>query len=108
MARTYIQPGNTLAHVNTTDQPILSEDVVVFGSRIGVAKTNILSGETGAVEMEGVWALPKSTAAFEVGTDVFWSGEQIVKTATETTTPAGYVFEAAAAGDESVNVKLKG
>lgn len=106
MATNYIQPGNTLMYTNIGTETVLSSDVVVVGSRIGVSKTNIEPGDSGAVEMTGVWALPKSSAALAQGDVVHWNGSQLVKTSTAETTPAGYVFESADASDDVVNVKI--
>lgn len=61
MATNYVQTGSVLDYSNDTGADIASGDVVVMGSLVGVAITDIADGELGAVSVEGVWRLPKVT-----------------------------------------------
>lgn len=106
MANNYIQPGDVMLYANNGNDDVLSGEVVVFDSRIGIAQCNIPAGGSGAVGLVGVWALPKSSANYAQGQEVYWNGSQIVAAATDSTVPAGFVFEAAGAADDVVNVKL--
>lgn len=50
-----------------------SGDVVELGHCLGVALTDIADGDTGAVAIEGVFELPKvSAAVFVVGEKLIW------------------------------------
>jgi len=61
MATNYIQPGEVIDFTAGAD--ISSSDVVVVGNLIGVAIADIANGSVGAVSIEGVWSLPKVSAA---------------------------------------------
>lgn len=105
MASNYEQPGDILQY--TADGDISAGDGVVVESRFGVALVDIPDGETGSVQMEGVFRLPKVSGALGQGKKVYWNGDKITETATDNT-EAGYVFEAAGSSDEDVAVKLLG
>ena len=51
----YWHKGNSIDYVNNTDAIIEANTVVVIGSHIGMAGTDIAPGETGSLVMEGVW-----------------------------------------------------
>ena len=93
-------------------------DVLVFGSRVYVAPTDIAVGQVGALASRGVFYVPKDGSSFAAGDAVYWNptGSPTVGTAgtgcaTSTrqgavlmglVTPAG----AAAAGAANVEVSL--
>lgn len=108
MANNYIQPGNLLDYINPANaDPIFSGDVVAFADAIGVATVDIGAGEMGAVQMTGVFALPKKTGeAIEQGTTVYWADDAI--TATEGDVKAGRVWITAQAAEATIAVKLVG
>ncbi len=113
MATNYIQAGNVLDFTNDTGVDISAGAIIVLGSLVGVAVSDIADGEVGAVAVEGVWRLPKVTTeeigagdylTFDVSAGGFIHGD---------TTPAtgdlvgGCVaMEAAANGVSTVLVKL--
>jgi predicted RecA/RadA family phage recombinase len=108
MATNFIASGEILQYTAGSD--IDSGDVVVMGSLVGVALTDIASGSSGSVQVEGVFSLPKKSAdTLTLGEKVYWdavtNGGEITETATSNTF-AGYVYEAAAASTTSVKVKL--
>ena len=71
MATNYIQAGNVVDYTAGAD--ITSGSVVVMGNLIGVAITDIANGETGPVQIDGVFELPKVTAAvIGAGETVMW------------------------------------
>lgn len=111
MATNYLQPGEVIDYT-PSGSPVSSGDVVVIGARIGVALTAIAVGEPGSVQMEGVFLLPKATAAGSAlaqGVDVFWDGSVITAAdGAGANTPAGYVFDAAGDSAATVAVKLIG
>lgn len=70
MSTNYVQDGAVIDH--TAGSTITSGDVVVIGNIIGVALEDIVSGEVGPVQIEGVFDLPKVDAA------VIAAGEALV------------------------------
>lgn len=114
MAKNYVQPGRVLDYLNSGSAAIASGQVVVIGAVIGVALAAIAVGEKGSVQVEGVFALPKKT-----GTAVAQGAAVVFKAASKDFTvgtpasgdvsgAAAFAFEAAAAGDTSLLVKLTG
>ena len=72
MATNYEQKGYVIDYTNP-GADIASGDVVVIGSTMGVALTDILAGETGAVQISNVFNLPKADAAdISQGDPVYW------------------------------------
>lgn len=105
----YWQRGETLDYKNTGTKVIEANTVIVFGSRIGVAGTDILPGEVGSLHVEGVFEISKtSTGAVEMGVDVYFDGNGITDTKGDETPLAGYAAQAAAASDTVILVKLAG
>lgn len=105
----YWQRGETLDYKNTGTATIEANTVVIFGSRIGVAGTDIIPGEVGSLHVAGVFEMPKTASvAIDMGTDVYFDGNGITDTEGDDTVPAGYAAQAAAAGDTIILVKLAG
>lgn len=75
MATNFVQEGGVLNWTNGTGSDVSSGDVVVMGSTsdatICVALVDIANGASGAVAIEGVFTLPKVSAA------VFKQGESL-------------------------------
>ncbi len=106
---TYWQRGETLDYKNTTDSKIEANSILCFGSRIGIAGTDILPGELGSLHVTGVFEMPKtSTEAIEMGTEVYFDGNGVTNTKSDDTPLAGYAVQAAAASDTVILVKLLG
>lgn len=63
MANNFIQPGKVLDYVNTTTDTVVSGQVVLVGVILGVALGNIAPGQTGSVQIDGVFAVPKLAGA---------------------------------------------
>ena len=116
MATNRVQPGKTLTWTNGTGAAVVSGQVVLFGTAVAVALQNIANGEDGDVAVEEVYTIPKATGVLAQGVRVYWdadgnpvSGVAGSGAATATAagnTLAGFVTEAAASGDATVNVKL--
>ncbi len=104
MANNFIQPGHVMDYHNTGTTQVKSGAVVEFADGIGVAKVTIPGGEVGSVGVTGVWELPKKSGLeLEQGASCNWvSG----KVDTADGTSAGMVWEAAAAADNTVLVKI--
>lgn len=56
-----IREGETLNYINETDATIASGTAVHVGCLIGIAATDIEPGAEGALRLDGVYELPKTT-----------------------------------------------
>lgn len=103
----YFQRGESLDYTNGTNAKIEAGDVVVFGTKIGVAGCDIAPGAVGSIHVEGVFAFAKATGAITAGAAVYWDATNAKITTTSTdNTPAGYAVAAAASADATVLVKI--
>ena len=66
MAR-YIQPGKAIEYTNAGEETIRYGDVVALTSCIGVAAADIAPGETGVIELSGVYEMPAEITDLPVG-----------------------------------------
>lgn len=111
MTTVFNKPGDALDHLAAAD--ISVNDVVVVGSLIGVAATNIANGKTGTILVEGVFTLPKVTGtAMPEGTKVTWdhANKHFIVGAGSTGDVANcaiVVEQAALSADTSVRVLLE-
>jgi predicted RecA/RadA family phage recombinase len=76
MANNFVNPGSTIPWTNG-GADVLSGSTVVVGSNgdaiVGIAQTDILSGQSGEVAVEGVWSVAKAdSAAIAAGEFVMW------------------------------------
>lgn len=105
-----VQKGYLIDYTAGSD--IAAGDVVVIGSLVGVAPRPIANGETGAVAVEGVYALTKPSAGagsetISAGSLVYWnSASGTANSAAATGVAAGYAVAEAVTGSATVNVKL--
>lgn len=95
-----VQQGKKLDFVNTTGAAILSGDLVIFGALVGVAITDIGTGETGAVDLEGVYTFAKAAGAITQGAKLYWVIADKTLTTTASTNPlVGAAAKASLTGD---------
>lgn len=74
MTTRFVKPGDAHDYTNNTGAAIAVNDIVVVGSYIAVAATNIAIGATGTILGDGIFTLPKKAGtAMPVGTKVTWS-----------------------------------
>lgn len=113
MASNYLQAGNVYDHVAAAN--IVNGTVVNMNGTLGVALQDIATGETGSVQVTGVFELPKeATAVITQGSPLLWqaaTGEfnaANVATATGDVSGAVSAFEDAGNGDTTVLVKFIG
>lgn len=108
MAKNYIGEGSVLEFTNSTGSTIASGSPVLMGKRLGIALTDILDGTSGAVAVEGVFAVAKlSTDAPGQGALLYWDATNSRLTTTASgNTQAGYAASAAINGDTTVNINL--
>lgn len=109
MAKNYVQPGNVLDFVNNTAAKVLSGAVVMIGVLAGVLASSAEVGETVAVAVSGVFALPlKPATPLAVGAIAYFNPDTglIEGTPAGDNVPAGSVVTEAASGDATVEVLL--
>lgn len=87
---------------------IASGAILVIGTKVGVALTDIASGTTGSVQMAGVFEVSKlSTDVMAPGALVYWdAGNARLTTTVASNVLAGYVFAAAGNGTPVVQIVL--
>jgi len=118
MASNFVQHGDVVDYTNA-GAPIASGAPVIIGSNgsalIGVALVAIPTGATGSVALEGVFLLPKLSAAvigqgelvmFDASLGVF--DDSLAVPAVGDVTNSAYAFSAAGAGQTTVEVSLTG
>ena len=103
----YWQRGESLDYTNAGSAAIEAGDVIVLGTKIGIAGCDIAVGAVGSVHVEGVYKFPKATGAITIGAAVYWdaTNENITTTSTSNTL-AGYAAAAAVSADTTVLVKI--
>ena len=107
----YIQRGESLDYKNETAKQINAGEVVVFGTRIGIAGTTIPVGSTGSIHMVGVFKIPKKDGeAIEKGAIVYYSEDGLTAIAAEeqSVPVAGFAVDTSVAASKTVTVKLIG
>lgn len=116
MAKNFIQQGEVIDFTNGGGSTIASGAVVKIGQILGIALADILVGDTGAVQIDGVFEVPKvTTAVISQGDSLLWdvsAGKFDVKSATPATgdvsgAPA-IAFKAGANGETTLWVKFTG
>jgi predicted RecA/RadA family phage recombinase len=93
MATNYVSEGKVVQYTAGAD--ISSGDVVVMGNTLGVALEDIANGATGSVAIEGVFTVPKVSAA------VIAVGESLVYDASASPVAFNDNAETLATGDVS-------
>lgn len=116
MATNYVQDGSVIQWTNG-GSAVSSGDVVVIGSNgdaiLGVALVDIANGETGSVQIEGVFDLPKVDAAvIAQGEYVIWDSSAGKFDDNAATPASGDVSDGAIAWEDlgattSENIKVK-
>lgn len=112
----YLQRGESLDFKNKTDATIEAGSVISLVTRIGIAGTDIVPGETGSIHVCGVFEIAKTKAAdIPMGTAVFFDGAGITTDTDDGAAegasayvPAGYAIADAAAADSKILIKLPG
>ncbi len=106
MATNYIQDGKILNYT-PSGSSVVSGAVVVMGNIAGIALTDIADGATGAVQISGVFSLPKASGAITLGAKLYWDSTNSNLTTTASgNTIIGVAASAQASGDTTVNLLL--
>lgn len=89
-----LRNGNTLEYANGSGSDIDSGDVVKVGDIVGVAVTDIPDGESGALDLDGVFELPAGTGAWTQGDQLYYRTDGKFYTSTATgAIPAGIAYD---------------
>lgn len=103
----YIQRGESIDYLNTTEELIPAGAVVLLGSRIGVAGGEIPAGSVGALHMEGVFEIQKKAGvALAAGDEIVFTNEDGVDKAADKS--MGYAVRASGSDEATATVKLLG
>lgn len=106
--RNYIVDGDVINYATTT--AVNSGDLVQMADLVGVAATNIAAGDSGSVNIDGVFEVPKSAGFVAAqGSKLYYDSTAKALSGTAAgNTLAGYAYESAANGDVTVRVRLIG
>ncbi|WP_444904216.1 capsid cement protein [Microbulbifer sp. CnH-101-E] len=116
MATNFVQDGRMLDFTNNTSSLITSGQVIAVGAVLGVAMDDIAVGESGVIAIEGVFSVPKVSAAeISQGETLTWDASvaafdsSAAAAATgDITGPTVFAAEAAGNGIASLAVKFTG
>ena len=116
MANNSQQPGDVMTWTNATGSAVVSGQVVVVGKILAVALVDIANGASGSVALQGVFRVPKASAAvIAQGENLTWDvsagnfDDNAATPATgDVTGPPAVAFEAAGNGVTTLAVRLTG
>lgn len=114
--RNGVMSGDILDFLNSTGSTVLSGAVVVMGALLGVARGDIANGAVGGVSVQGVFRVPKvSAAVIAQGEPLTWDvsagafDDSAATPATgDLTGPCAVAAAAAGDGDTEVLVRFTG
>lgn len=112
MTTKYVQDGAVLDWTNGTGAAVSSGDIVVMGDTVGIALVDIADGDTGSVQIEGVFTVAKvAGTAINQGDSVDYDASEGavskgITTAAGDVTTFGVAAAAAASADTTMQVKL--
>lgn len=106
MTTKYVMSGTVIDYVASS--PVTSGQVLLIGTRIGVALAAIASGATGAVQVLGIFTIAKlSTDVVAAGALLYWDNTNSRLTTTASgNTLAGYATAAAGNGVTTVEISI--
>lgn len=116
MANNFKQPGDIITWTNGTGSAVVSGQVVRIGNILGVALVDIASTASGSVALDGVFTVPKvSAAVIAQGESLTWDAsaaafdDNAASPATgDVTGPPAVAFQAAGNGVTTLAVKFTG
>lgn len=106
MTTKYVMSGDVIDYV--AGSAVSSGEVLLIGTRIGVALANIAAGATGAVRVLGIFNIAKlSTDVVAQGAALYWdnTNKRLTTTASGNTL-AGYATAAAGNGVTTVEISI--
>ncbi|GAA5446193.1 hypothetical protein Misp06_04402 [Microbulbifer sp. NBRC 101763] len=116
MATNFVQDGRVLDYTNNTGSDITSGQVLAVGAVLGVAMDDIAVGASGVIAIEGVFTVPKVSAAeinqgetltWDVSVAAFNNSAATAATG-DITGPTAFAAEAAGDGVTSLAAKFTG
>ena len=111
MSASFIHEGKSIDYTPSAD--VTAGDVVVQGDLIGGAPRSIVSGNLGALQVAGVFDVPKATGGgtdITAGAKLWWNAadSQVEKVVGDPARPyLGKAVRAAATTDATVRVRLE-
>lgn len=110
MAKTFIQPGDTVTLTAPAVTGCKSGDLIVVGALAGVAAYDAAAGDPVEVTLTGVWELPKASGQVNEGAAVWWSTttSDVVNASGAGLYPIGAAVAGAGTNDATVRVRLSG
>lgn len=113
-AMTFAHDGSRVLYTNTTGSTIVSGTsasvkALVTGTSgmCGIPVADIANGESGWLDVEGVFLLDKTTGqAYVAGTVLYWTGTALSSTSTSTSTRIGRAARSAASAATTAYVRL--
>lgn len=109
MATNYVQDGEVITYTNASTA-ISAGDVVPLSNRCGVALVDIANGESGSVQLSGVFTVGKTTSQTWAVGEALYHVASTGKLSTTSTgnVPAGFAFAAAGSSATTGQVLLGG
>ena len=106
MTTKYVMSGDVIDYV--APAAIVSGQVLLIGTRIGVALANIANGATGAVRMLGIFTIAKlTTDVVAAGALLYWDNTNFrLTTNASGNTLAGFATAAAGNGVTTVEISI--
>ncbi len=109
MAKNFITDGNRISYVNETGSDIVSGQPVAFEKMVGIALGDIADGESGTLALCGVWEVESISDEIKQGTILYLKDGKADTAKGGPTTPTfGYCFTHKPAGQETVQICLRG
>lgn len=106
MTSKFVQVGEVLNYTAAADTPVNA--IVKAGLLLGVAAVNIKAGTTGSVLLQGVFEVPKETAAVFAQGDAVLFDAATKKFKVGDGGPCAVAFAAAGAGETTCQVMFTG
>ena len=101
----FVAPGESIDYTPTS--AVAAGSVVIQGSLVGVAKTDIPANQLGALAVSGLFDVKKHTVAIDAGAKVYWNTTSSYATNVASgNTLIGLAAEAVASGAATVKVLL--
>ena len=102
----YVQRGEAIDYLNSTEADIKANDIVTIKTRIGIAGTDIPVGSVGSLHVIGVFDLPATAAeTYEVGDNIYFK-DGLVTSVDTGAVPAGWVVEPKATSKNMARIKI--
>jgi predicted RecA/RadA family phage recombinase len=101
-----VSSGNVIAH--TPSAAVSSGQLVLVGTKLGVAVADIAANATGSLQMSGEFSFGKvTTDVVAQGAALYWNNtSKLLTTTSAGNTYAGYATAAAGNGAATVNINL--